>query len=738
MGIFTKLAQLIFAPVDENGAPRSPSMQEAQVWGTELERLVSLFVSSGGLIYSSKAALDADLARAPNTMVWVLGDPIADNNGIYGKLGASGSGSWTRRGDLPFSFIVASNAGAGTANAIQATTAIPVSGSSLIWMNIASTTTASPVTVAFNGGPALTIKSNSGNNIAIGGLVAGMVVLGVVSGANFRLVSDQASAVLVAAAEASALQAKAYRDQALAAAAGVTLPSAVASTYLRQKADLAGYETRTAAQTADDLNLAAVQIFGDSASRNARARFGDTLDIKEFGFDVSGAVGAEAANNAALDRLIAHATANVGMVYRARKGDVVRWSAAKTLPRCKLRTEGGRLHWVGNLSGSSSPALTLNPYLEFDALQFEVPAGGLFRRLARLSGDNSGDIVSIECENQIANNGGNNLDVAFAAYGHRNRLRRFRCKNVDYAGLIWGDGGPGAPQMDTTLDEFDIENYRTGMWIRNVIRLANPLGRSKGRSANALPDPGANGLVVESAIDSTFGQYELFDAAEHNFRFGGVKNGEAVTRNCTIKSVLSGRAGQSGVKIWSGDIANIIKGLTIGEINVFDAGFDGDALFFNDFGAMIQNVADSTIGMINVRKQDAAYSAYDGVYISQPTNLTIGLINSLNAQRNALRISQYNNNAADSGDVNTLNIGHLNAAGHLAEGIYIETPTANMRRINIDDFTISGGTDAVRWAGAADRAQQQCYIRGAATGQTGQKFNVPGSTSIKVVDKIAA
>jgi hypothetical protein len=226
MGIFTKLAQLIFAPVDENGNPRSPSMQEAQVWGTELERLVSLFISSGGLVYASKALLDADLAHGANSLAWVIGDATAANNGLYGKVGASGAGSWTRRGDLPYSFIVAINTGAGTPNAIQVTTGLPVSSSALVTLNITATNTATPVTVSFNGGTALTIKSNSGNNVTSGGLVAGMVVLGTVSGSTFRLVSDQNSAAIVAAAEAAAAAA-------VAAAASINIKQVATRTAMK-------------------------------------------------------------------------------------------------------------------------------------------------------------------------------------------------------------------------------------------------------------------------------------------------------------------------------------------------------------------------------------------------------------------------------------------------------------------------------------------------------------------------
>ncbi|WP_391564530.1 hypothetical protein [Sinorhizobium meliloti] len=183
------------------------------------ESIINAFLSNGGLIFASKASLDASLAHAANTMAWVIGDATVANNGIYRKIGASGVGSWTRVADLPFSFIIASDVGAGTANAIQATTSIPVSGSALVWVNIFEANTASPVTVSFNGGTALTIKTNSGGNVAVGGLTAGMIVMGIVSGSTFRLVSDQASSAIIAQAEAAQTAAAASAAAAAASAA---------------------------------------------------------------------------------------------------------------------------------------------------------------------------------------------------------------------------------------------------------------------------------------------------------------------------------------------------------------------------------------------------------------------------------------------------------------------------------------------------------------------------------------
>lgn len=213
-----------FRDYETDGVPSSESHKikksDMRNWGAWVEGLINAFTANGGLIFSSKASLDASLAYAANTMAWVIGDATVANNGVYGKVGASGAGSWTRRADLPFSFIIASDAGAGTANAIHATTSIPVSSSALVWMNIFEANTASPVTVSLNGESALTIKTNSGNDVAIGGLTAGMIVIGIVSGSTFRLVSDQASAAVVAAAEAAQAAAEAAQAAAEAAAAG--------------------------------------------------------------------------------------------------------------------------------------------------------------------------------------------------------------------------------------------------------------------------------------------------------------------------------------------------------------------------------------------------------------------------------------------------------------------------------------------------------------------------------------
>ncbi|MBB2818986.1 UNVERIFIED_ORG: hypothetical protein GGD59_002231 [Rhizobium esperanzae] len=228
-------ASVVWGDFNVPGVPSSgnkqPKKSEARAWGAWLESFITAIGTSGGSIYTTRALLFADLAHDANDAAWVIQDATVAYNGIYRKNGATGTGSWTRVADLPYSFIEASNTGAGTANAIQATTTIPVVDSSLVLLNFTVANTGA-MTVSFNGGTALDIKSNSGSDIAPGGVVANMLVIGRQIGSTFRIVTDQVSSAIVAAAEAaqaaaesaaSALMFRVYPD--VATAQGATINS---------------------------------------------------------------------------------------------------------------------------------------------------------------------------------------------------------------------------------------------------------------------------------------------------------------------------------------------------------------------------------------------------------------------------------------------------------------------------------------------------------------------------------
>ncbi|MBN9007231.1 MAG: hypothetical protein J0H40_17675 [Rhizobiales bacterium] len=85
-------------------------------------------------------------------------------------------------------------------------------------LNVTDDNTSTSVTLAINGGTALPIKTAAGNDPAVGGLKSGMLLAGLIDGTNFRLLSDQASAAIQAAAEAAQAAAETARDLAIQAA----------------------------------------------------------------------------------------------------------------------------------------------------------------------------------------------------------------------------------------------------------------------------------------------------------------------------------------------------------------------------------------------------------------------------------------------------------------------------------------------------------------------------------------
>jgi len=209
----------IFRDFETDGVPASGVHEPIKVDIRQALTAISAITSSSGTarVYTTRDLLYADLSANATAMAWVVSDPTAAYNGIYQKVGATTTGSWTRVADLPYSFIRADNSGAGTPDAILATTAIPVSSSALITLPIAEDSTGSPITVSFNGGTAYTIKTVSGNDASA--LTTGMIVLGMISGSTFRLLNDQNVSALVAQAEAAQEAAEIAAQLAIDAAA---------------------------------------------------------------------------------------------------------------------------------------------------------------------------------------------------------------------------------------------------------------------------------------------------------------------------------------------------------------------------------------------------------------------------------------------------------------------------------------------------------------------------------------
>lgn len=69
------------------------------------DRMATIFTPKQGPSYTTRAQLYADLAWTAETIGSVFGDANATYNGSYKKSGSSGSGSWSRIGDLQMSTL---------------------------------------------------------------------------------------------------------------------------------------------------------------------------------------------------------------------------------------------------------------------------------------------------------------------------------------------------------------------------------------------------------------------------------------------------------------------------------------------------------------------------------------------------------------------------------------------------------------------------------------------------------
>jgi hypothetical protein len=110
MGLIRDFAATVFADGPTSAPSQPPKSGARALFGlidANLSNLINGLVIGGAVVYATRAALFADLARPANTLGIVYNDSTLAYNGVYVKAGASGSGSWSLTGlALPSSFAV--------------------------------------------------------------------------------------------------------------------------------------------------------------------------------------------------------------------------------------------------------------------------------------------------------------------------------------------------------------------------------------------------------------------------------------------------------------------------------------------------------------------------------------------------------------------------------------------------------------------------------------------------------
>lgn len=221
----TPTASYVFRENIIDGDPTSglnqPDLTDLRTWGEWIEQLIVSGALADATWKTTKTLLLADLAHDATAKAVVYLDPTPQNNGFYEKYGASGSGGWNQLTTfLPGAQTVrATDTGASTGASYVMSTSprLPAGdGQALVIATVPVTNTADAPQIKFDGGSFLTIVSAAGATISSGALVAGMPLVGLITGAGtlYRLTTDYASAASQAAAEAARDLAKDFANKA--------------------------------------------------------------------------------------------------------------------------------------------------------------------------------------------------------------------------------------------------------------------------------------------------------------------------------------------------------------------------------------------------------------------------------------------------------------------------------------------------------------------------------------------
>ncbi|TIL38514.1 hypothetical protein [Mesorhizobium sp.] len=537
------MAASVFRDFATDGVPSSgtnkPQKSKIREWGAYLESLANL--SFSGKVYATEADLDADLVPAANSSAIVSGD--GDNDGLYMKVGSTGVGSWTRLLDfVPGAQIVhAVDTGAGTPNAIVATSTIGLSasGSQIVRLDVFEANTGSPVTVAFNGGSVLTIKTASGNHVVAGGLAAGPV-LGVVSDTSFRLLSDQASAVVLAGAEAASAAAIAARDIAAGYASDAVsqgfvpvYATAAGMSAITLEAGIVAFETR--GRTAmDDGGQAIWAVRSVEPSHVCKitlggGKWGEIIATRgEISAEAVGLKFDNSTDNGALwPGVIAYCVAN-GYRLVCPKGTMRTSVAASVTGDCYIRGAGRYATTFKAMAGSGITALLHVPssvtgavVLEWDSFQTDgsltalhgvllegtnvITQGSYFRSLRGINSVNTSGVRSTMplysgYIDWFASAGKHGIHWKANACLNNSYIAQPRITNTTITGLHLENTGASIAEL--TVNSADIEgNNGAGVYVCNMRAIFSGATHLEGNGDTVQPAPttlGANPFTTVS------------------------------------------------------------------------------------------------------------------------------------------------------------------------------------------------------------------------------------------------
>ncbi|WP_201273150.1 hypothetical protein [Sinorhizobium meliloti] len=520
-----------------------------------------------------------------------------------------------------------------------------------------------------------------------------------------------------------------------------------ANTMLVDNAAGNARENKSFSQVRALLDAVTTQEFGaDSVGRSATQRFGDVVDLDDFGLDGSGNTSTVAANDAALAKLVSYMNgAGSGKTFRSRKGRIYCFSAAFTFPAVRTRLEGATFRYIGNTI-SSGDLIHFNG-TDFDNLDCHLPTGSFRVRPIKVSGCR-GDHIGLKSDTQLNNYNASNIDWAIRLYGRNsleqeNRIGEIFIDGFNKTILVLGDSFAKAdPQRGGYVGYVSMKNYEKGLTVRNVDGMSFRGGFVRGMSSSAaVGEPGCNGVLLASAKNCFFKDFLIEDAPEHGWRCAGDDLGNEVESfNNHISDITIKRARQCGFKIWVGNLTYKMQGGTVQNITVEDAIWGNpNTTGFNYSAFLLQNFHNMNFSNLQASAVDQAYSGREAFFIGAGGRSTLSGLRSYNGGRvNGIRFSEFNNGESDTVNnlaaQNQVKVEGFYSEGHTGAGVFIDHPTQAVRDVVVTSGNIIGGTHGFDGSAAAARFAQPCVFQARVRGNSGSFSNLPASVNISTIN----